>query len=174
MITVIKTRRPLTDRETRCPVEVSMKPNKKWHTTGYAPSEYPDSTRDLVQYLVLRNHSGDRLDIHIERWVTDTDFSNGKGSITPAHFPHQGDGRLIGWQPLPQPITDDPTGWMSEYRGDDDPDEAGMYLCTTTRDNKRFDVKEVYWDSIKARWSPGTLREGEEVLAWRKYPKIPA
>ena len=150
-----------------------MRANKKWHTTGDRPSGYPNGA-DMERLFVLRVYPGGRYDVSIEPWVTDTDFSNGNGLITPAHFSYWGTGRLVGWQPLPPPITEDPTDWLSEYRGDDKPDESGMYLCTTSRDNRRFDVKEVYWDSKQARWSPGNLREGDEVLAWRKHPRISA
>ena len=149
-----------------------MKANRKWHSTGDLPSEYPDGA-DMERYLVMRRYPDGRYDVNIEPWILATDFS-GDGQITPAHFSYWGPGRLVGWQPLPLPITDEPVGWQSEYRGDDNPSESGTYLCTTTRDNRRFDVKPAYWNSTKARWSPGTLREGEEVVAWRNYPNIPS
>ena len=150
-----------------------MRANRKWHTTGDRPSGYPNGA-DMGRFFVLRVYPGGRYDVSIEPWVTDTDFSNGNGLITPAHFSYWGTGRLVGWQPLPPPITEDPTDWLSEYRGDDNPDESGVYLCTVTRDNKRFGVKGVYWDSRTARWSTGDLWAEEEVLAWRAYPDVPA
>ena len=147
------------------------KKQNAWHTNGHTPSEYPCQDRDMVHYLVLRKYPDQRYDIDIEPWVTDTDFT-GKGIITPAHFSKYGNGAVIGWQALPLPITADPEGWMSPYRGDDDPKTSGMYLCTTTRDNVRFEVKEAYWDCQKSRWF--RLREREEVIAWRKFPSIPS
>lgn len=150
-----------------------MRPNKKWHTTGNHPSDYPDPRGTaLVHYFTLRRHSGGRYVVNIEPWVTDTDFSNGNGQITPAHFSYWGNGKLIGWQPLPRPMTEVSVGWVCEYRGDDCPGNEGWYLCTTTRDNRRFSIKGAYWDRQKARWL--YLWEGEDVIAWRNYPGVPS
>jgi len=139
-----------------------------WHTDGETPYEYPDGDKTGPRYLVLRKYRGGRLDIAIEPWVPDTDLY-GTG-IVPAHFSAWGNGTVVGWQALPPPITENPVGWYSEYRGDENPHQNGSYLCTATRDNKRYYVESRFWNGKKG-WTQ--LRKGEEVLAWRKYPPLP-
>jgi len=139
-----------------------------WHTDGNQPIDYPDQEQDMVRYFVLRYYPERGYDVSIEPWVCDTDFQ-GRGIITPAHFSAYTSGKLIGWQPLPPPVSEDAAGWRSEYRGDENPKKDGVYVCTTTCDNKRYEVKECFWNAKKGGWSQ--FCNGDEVLAWREFPK---
>lgn len=141
---------------------------RAWHTDGNAPYEWPTGEGTGSRYLVLRKYRSGRLDIAIEQWVPDMDLY-GTG-IVPAHFSAWSSGTVIGWRALPLAITDNPAGWYSEYRGDENPDTEGIYLCTVTSNNKQYYVKAKFWNQ-KVGWTQ--LREGEEVLAWKKYPSIP-
>jgi hypothetical protein len=139
-----------------------------WHTDGETPYEFPAGDGASSRYLVLRKYRDGRLDIAIEPWVPDTDLY-GTG-IVPAHFSAWSSGMVVGWQALPPPITENPSGWYSEYRGDENPRQNGSYLCTATRDYKQYYVESRFWNEKKG-WTQ--LREGEEVLAWRKNLSIP-
>jgi hypothetical protein len=73
-----------------------------------------------------------------------------------------------------EPITANPTDWLSEYRGDEPPVEDGWYLVTVENNSthysnySRYQVKKLFYKSQKQRW---IATENFTVVGYMLIPK---
>jgi hypothetical protein len=78
--------------------------------------------------------------------------------------------------PFPPPFTEDETGWLSEYRGDDPPAKSDIYLVTFTFWYKylgceRIGVWRLYFDEKQCKWC--AVPNDGTVIAYRPLPELP-
>ena len=80
-----------------------------------------------------------------------------------------GMGQIIAYMIIPT-FREDPTGWKSEFRGDDPPDDKGPYIVTVeAKTPGKYWVTEAWYDPKKGRWC--REKGSPEVLAYTKMPK---
>jgi hypothetical protein len=79
--------------------------------------------------------------------------------------------KVLAYMPV-KLVTEDRTGWLSEYWGDEPPKVGGWHLgCLQSigSSSQYFEMRDLCFDVSRQRWFPVPL--GREVIAYRPYPK---
>ena len=93
----------------------------------------------------------------------------GHGKLDVDFHPQWGRDKVVAYMAIPT-VIDDPSGWTSEFRGDDPPERSGWYVVTVEQKTAgKYTIGKALYDASRCCWR-GVGGRGE-VLAYMELPK---